>query len=118
MPYTHYWENPNGFNTSEWDKITNEVRKLLEENKTIPLIGASPLNPNSKPVINNKQIIFNGAGENGANAFVFSKLGSDFEFCKTEKKPYDALVVAVLKIAKKHNPAIVLSSDGGKDIFK
>ena len=42
------------------------------------------------------------------------KFGLFWNFVKTNEKPYDELVVAVLVSFKHHFPAAALSSDGGK----
>ena len=56
-------------------------------------------------------------GELSYETFLFPGFGSpphpDFACCKTERKPYDAIVVACLLVAKHHlGAAIEVSSDG------
>ena len=56
--------------------------------------------PSNKP--EELYIAFNGVGENSHETFVLSKsLGeNDFNFCKTNGKPYDSVVTAMLVIMK------------------
>jgi hypothetical protein len=52
----------------------------------------------------------NGIGDGANEPFVFpGELG--FNFCKTEGKPYDAVVTACLLVAHDHFPTSVLSID-------
>jgi hypothetical protein len=69
-------------------------------------------------------VTFNGVGENAHETFYITRIFSDrfaekdgkerlFAFCKTEAKPYDTLVTAVLLCLKKRfGDDVSISSDG------
>lgn len=64
-------------------------------------------------------INFNGEGDNGHENLVLSRTPKEFEFCKTNRKPYDLLVVATLVLYKYHFPKKVeISSDGGNEVWR
>ncbi len=67
-----------------------------------------------KPVVDDEMIHFNGVGEDGHETFVVMRArDSDFSFCKTAQKPYDAIVTAVLCLAYTIAPGVLkISSDG------
>ena len=68
-----------------------------------------------KPEITSECINFNGSGDlSHENMFLGlgKNAGYQFPFCKTARKPYDAVVAAVLRSAKFHNVVTEYSSDG------
>lgn len=78
------------------------------------------------PKLDNKQIALNGnekspAGDLSHESFILWKNPpkDSWDFCKTARKPYDAVVVSILALAKKVAPkAISISSDGGRAALK
>lgn len=60
---------------------------------------------------NSVGIHFNGDGEDGHETFILAREANS-EVCKTERKPYDLLVQAVLIVAQKHTSKVEVSSDG------
>ena len=76
-----------------------------------------------------KTISFNGIGEEGHETFSFprtlppsqSKFSEEegvFEFCKTDRKLYDEVVVACLIVIQKHlGKNITIKTDGGGQYF-
>ena len=61
--------------------------------------------------------MFNGIGDDSHETAVVYKGASEFEFCKTARKPYDSVVVEFYKLIRKHAPSTILSSDGGDEVF-
>ena len=118
MGYTHYFKPKGNRPTeTEWRLIKKEVKQILDEN--IKIICREYDRIDEYPLISNNEIIFNGKGEDGHETFYLSKDIDDFEFCKTAEKPYDAVVVLVLKKVKEICPNwLKLSSDGGDSIFE
>ncbi len=110
MGYTHYWNATRTFTDENWNAFIEEVRPLL----------AGMVNPfgdaGTTPVIEDDGIVFNGPEGDGYESCHISKQ-SHYNFCKTGRRPYDATVVAVLKLARKYNPSLKLSSDGGDEVF-
>lgn len=116
MGYTHYWEQSRDFSKTEWLKIKKSAKEIFDSNKGIVFNWEGK----GSPEITDKSIRFNGNSDTGDDheTFELTKKKEDFSFCKTARKPYDAVVVKVLSTVRKIAPdAIRLSSDGGKDIF-
>ena len=108
MGYTHYW-NHDGFTDSEWEQVKQQAPNI---------IGASSVPvqfeyDESKPYfISDNLLRFNGIDDDGHETFYFPKEGSDREFCKTARKPYDEIVVAMLIMMSRIKPSFSWSSDG------
>ena len=110
MGYTHYWKIRKPFTNEAWTEFTNDVQSLFASTK-IPLAGGFG-DTGTVPEIDDKGVTFNGLEDDGHETCQITKSVCDFEVCKTAQKPYDAVVVQVLKLARKYNPSIELSSDG------
>lgn len=127
MGYTHYWRQKRGFTPTEWAKIVNETKRVIAACGT-PLAGPHG-EAGTKPIINSEVISLNGLNDDSHETFHLeckpttspgehSKDGV-FNFCKTEQKPYDPVVVSILHAADVIAPgALKLSSDGGDYVFK
>jgi hypothetical protein len=120
MGYTHYYKTTPTIPLDKWVRLKIAVSKLLdgvadiqfEYNKAEPI------------VIDDKEIRFNGIGDDGHETLYLSRESTPaewdtdkstvFNFCKTAYKPYDRYVTAVLTLAKIHlGDDIEISSDGG-----
>jgi hypothetical protein len=110
MGYTQYWKIRKSFTDAAWTSFTNDVKSLFASTK-IPLAGAFGTT-GTTPEVNHGVVSFNGVEDDSHETCQITKSACDFEFCKTAHKPYDAVVVAVLKLARKYNPSTELSSDG------
>ena len=89
-----------------------------------PILLAGP-NGKGKPRLSRHVIALNGRCPHDYESFVLGKeppaphpyrqeSDAGSSFCKTEYRPYDAVVVSILTVARKVAPgAIVASSDGG-----
>jgi len=122
MGYTHYWENPDGFTTEEWNGIIEDVNKLLSSLPSYnPVNRDGPLVVDDRnggpPVVNREEIRFNGGGgvELSHETFHLKSSRVEFDFCKTARKPYDIAVQGVLLIAKHWKPELYVSSDGNRN---
>ena len=115
MGYTHYWKIRKPFTNEAWTAFTNDVKSLFVSTK-IPLVGGFG-DTFTTPEVNRNVVSFNGLEDDGHETCQITKSVCDFEFCKTAQKPYDAVVVQVLKLARKYNPSIELLSDGGSEVF-
>lgn len=115
MGYTHYLRNKRAFTDAEWKALTEDVKKLIA-NCGVP-IGNGHGDAGSSPVFNNRHIMFNGIGDDSHETALVKKDASSFEFCKTARKPYDKVVVEFYKLIRKYDPKVILSSDGGDEIF-
>jgi hypothetical protein len=115
MGYTHYWKIRKPFTNEAWNAFVHDVQHLMQ-NSDIPL-GNGYGDVGSSPIFKDNAILFNGVDDDSCETCYITKECTDFEFCKTRQYPYDSVVVEVLKLARKHNPSIELSSDGGYEVF-
>ena len=104
MGYTHYWKMEKDLSGQEWSHIVRSARKVLE-------LYAPEIDLEYE--FDDSFFMFNGLGKDSHEPFIFSRCGDYFNFCKTARKPYDAVVVKMLITIKKIVPKkITLSSDG------
>ena len=110
MGYTHYWEFTRPFTADEWSRLRQAAEAIVTKGNipiTIPYEEV-----HWSDLFSDNLIRFNGSGDDAHEDFYFVN-GGGWTFCKTNRKPYDALVVAVLSIAKMIAPdAIIVTSDG------
>jgi len=114
MGYTHYFEQLKVPTYIEWNNITTDFRKLIASafiTKPLPIQRES-----DDPVavlINDEVIAFNGIGDDGHETMCLQCNSIGFNFCKTNFKPYDAVVTALLIIVNHHAPdCYSIRSDG------
>lgn len=102
MGYTRYWDikkDLDDYRFLKFKEFCNQIVELFD----IPLEDI---------VITDNVIRFNGVDDDAHETFVFSKK-SGFNFCKTQRKPYDAVVCACLLTAMDiFGSDISFSSDG------
>lgn len=104
MGYTHYWRQSQTITP----ELVDAVNKVIAESG-IPLRKEYDL-PGTQPEVSIDRIRFNGVDEDGHETFYF-RAGSGFDFCKTQHKPYDVVVTAVLTLVS-HFGLATISSDG------
>lgn len=75
-------------------------------------------NVDSKPVITQDVLSFNGISPDDYETFSLSRKRKDFNFCKTQYRPYDKVVVAILMLAEEHFDGFSWSSDGNAEDHK
>lgn len=112
MGYTHYWRG-NGSNRdagkfAEFAQVA-KIAIDLAISRGIELADAMG---EGTPEVNDSIVAFNGVGDDSHESCVVAPDQADFEFCKTNHKPYDVVVVAVLVLYKYFFPEITFSSDG------
>jgi hypothetical protein len=115
MGYSHYLRQPKPFTDNQWKEFVEEVKQIFK-NSDIP-IGNAYGDVGSEPLITDINIAFNGIGEDSNETCMITKRVDKFSCCKTRCKPYDKVVVAVYKAARNHNSSIILTSDGGPEVF-
>jgi len=102
-----------------WFNFTEAVKKLVADCTIIQYEYDVP----KKPVVNTKEVRFNGIGEDGHETFMITRVTPvadylidkkmAFGFCKTAYKPYDEYVTACLILAKHFlKDEIRIGSDG------
>jgi len=105
MGYTHYFKAKKSTDTN-FKEFSDTCKKLYEslpertntaggyyKDDKLEIAGSIG---EGEPIFNNEIVCFNGKGELSHETFCVAKNGTDFEFCKTARKPYDLLVVACL----------------------
>ena len=120
MGYTNFWHQKESFTNREWGVLKDEANKLIE-----PFRNDLDIVEDDENVIN-----LNGVEENSHETFyftkskrnileyeteeIFNKKGS-FNFCKTNRKPYDLIVWNILLKAYEIAPIkLSISNDDGK----
>jgi len=93
MGYTNYWYHKKPFDNVEWNKIRKEYDYIVENFNDVIIKDESK---------DRDEIRFNGIGDNAHETFLIKKSndrkplyeGEDttFDFCKTNRKPYDLAV--------------------------
>jgi len=139
MGYTHYWKkSKNKIDDNTWKEflsMTRRMTKLIQGKTTTSAGGYYPDDTvkicgpmgNKKLLANKDYLAFNGNEDQGLDheSFVIMRSkASDFEFCKTARKPYDVLCVAVLIMANEMDIIDEWRSDGddedhteGKELY-
>lgn len=138
MGYTHYFET-NNYSIVEEDTriaIAKDVKKVFSYVRKNKLkIDGEPLFINGcslgiNPIANKTMIVFNGGDEKPTKEefenrkqnmpklshetfYIEYDSGKKYDFCKTARKPYDAVVCCVLIVLKEHlGYKFNFSSDG------
>jgi len=123
MGYTHYFTQHKAATIGQWARIQDDFKKVAEHKDCPHIWGADYEDEASAPVIDGKEILFNGGHETmhvtrkpgPQNPWEKGEKGT-FNFCKTARKPYDSAVVALLVIMAHHAPeAWEIGSDGETD---
>ena len=103
MGYTHYFEN-NSINKKSWSAFIEDVQAIIKQ---------APSEIALDVVINDKDISINGVDDDSHETLYINRdTTSDFEFCKTARKPYDLVVAAILVAYEEHNEDATVRSDG------
>lgn len=92
MGYSHYWEHVPHPSAPGWKYVVAVAALAATE---VPLWRE--FNSSDSPVYAHGEITFNGAGADGHETF---SLGIPSNSCKTNQKPYDVAVTAVLLAAR------------------
>jgi hypothetical protein len=109
MGYTHYWINIQTINSEQWRDICAFAHKTIKE-ENVPLLFEYD-EPETEPDINEALIRFNGDDEDGHETFLLEREATDFQFCKTSRKPYDVVVGKILNHAMSVCPTFSTSND-------
>jgi hypothetical protein len=124
MGYTHYFTQTRDFTADEWADVQADIGQILKFAEHEQGIALRSWDGEGRPLLDADVLNFNGAGEDSHENFMacrerdpadyFGVVGSGF--CKTARKPYDAVVVACLcyfaTVAESHG---VSSNGKGRD---
>ena len=110
MGYTRYWTRTDQPLTEEFVNRVKEIIKESEE-KGIKICDGLGV---GYPVLNINEISFNGDDSINAahETCYFSNQGDGWNFCKTERKPYDYTVREVLRVAEEMGIVTKVRDDG------
>lgn len=116
MGYTHYFSQSKAATQEQWDAICTDFKRIIAAGK-----DGKSLNIRNEwddpypPEITLDHIKFNGVQNEGHETMFVFKNSRGFSFCKTAKKNYDVVVVALLLIMYRHAPEVwSVTSDGDK----
>ena len=108
MGYTHYWKKLK-FSESGWKALCDSTRKMIEYlPSNVQIVNDHPIHEHIVGAV----IRFNGVGSQAHETFLVERLSREFEFCKTNRKPYDLAVCGVLILVSLYAEEGEISSDG------
>ena len=110
MGYTNYWKIKEKLSESDWNKLSWDVALLMRDTDIVIQFESDDPRP---PIIDNELIRFNGQYDDGHETFVLVNEVTDFECCKTDHKPYDMMVCAVLALTAEYG--VIVTSDGKRE---
>jgi hypothetical protein len=106
MGYTHYWNFIEEPSREKFIEFAEGVKQLVATAQDAGIAITDEEYGDDK-------VVFNGVGADSHETFFVSAERVDFNFCKTNQKPYDTAVTASLILAKKiFGDIIEVSSDG------
>ena len=108
MGYTHYFSKLK-FSKSGWKALCDSTSCLL---RSLPeKVKVKNDNGTDDPMVG-AVIRFNGVGFLKHETFLIKRTSREFEFCKTNRKPYDLAVCSVLILVSLYAEGGEISSDG------
>jgi len=124
MGYTHYWYRPEELPADEWEAFAENAKKLLA--KSPAQLAGGWGDPGTKPTVDLFTVRFNGKEPESYETFAIERVEKKnpwredkpdvFRFCKTQYRPYDVVVCAMLQLARHHfGDKFKVSSDGGAE---
>lgn len=114
MGYTHYWEKVKDFPDERFALFTQDVKRIIETTD-VPL--RMEFDTDHPPLVTEEAIHLNGVEEDGHETFGIVRDIPGFDFCKTNRKPYDVVVCACLIALKNRlKGAIRVASDGDDEL--
>lgn len=121
MGYTNYWENHREFTADEWNALCSITKSIIKQAKLQGIDIVREYDDHRPPQIDRDTgiplahgfyIRFNGKDDDGHETFCLSRGKTSFDCCKTARKPYDAVCVAILLTAQQINDKFSFRSDG------
>ncbi|SPQ97653.1 Uncharacterized protein PBTT_05547 [Plasmodiophora brassicae] len=123
MDSTHYFPARRPVTADEWARIVGAAERIVKMSP-VPLAGSTGERGTS-PVVSETMVAFNGVGDDAGHAFVLAAPDAErdllpaldptqaaFHVCRTEERPYDTVVKAVLAAVEHIAPgAFAIMSD-------
>lgn len=108
MGYTHYWESYGEIPLDKWVTLDNMICYIREQ--------AGRAGIRTDYYVSPEYLTIEGIGSEAHENFVIERGGEmGKSFCKTQRKPYDAVVVAILIYLSHMLAEFEWSSDGDAD---
>jgi len=115
MGYTHYWTVSRPFTDAEWTSVLVSVKTAISRGKDAG-IEVAGWDGEGKPQVDAEKISLNGKADDSFETFTIERSASNFEFCKTGRRDYDAVVVAILMmVSGMPDSPLTWRSDGDAD---
>ena len=119
MGYTHYWEfkdniAPKDFKDGEnkFARAAELIRKAYNKVTEMGIEIADGMGE-GEPTISNKEVCFNGKGDESCETFGIQANDGEWNFCKTARRTYDLLVcVSLLAFKEAFGDEFSYKSDG------
>lgn len=102
MGHTHYFETAADMYPGLWRKFLTVAKQVLEAAEPeigVPIAGPDGA-PGTQPLYTEDCLVFNGAGGQSCESAIFYRRRSPFYFTKTNRYPYEAVVIAIARLAK------------------
>lgn len=117
MGYTHYWKyNDNSVKDEIKKSVIEKVKKAIDNAEKSGVVVADGMGEvRDDYTVDNNFILFNGFEDESHETFQFDWKQTDFDFCKTNRKEYDGLVVACLIILDSELKDFHWKSDGDEE---
>lgn len=108
MGYTHYFETIKPLTP----EFVEDVKRIVATAEAGDIIIRG-WDGTGEPELSTEGIILNGDANTDHDYETFMlKADEGFNFCKTARRPYDAVVGAILIRLKKYQPSAMIDSDG------
>jgi len=116
MGYTQYWNTSTDATPEAYKTLMNVATAIIPLSSAIICGG----NGEGLPEINKDEIWLNGSAKEDCDyeTFAIEFNSGENGFCKTEHRPYDEVVVAILIAGKKLGIITSWGSDGEYEDFK
>lgn len=111
MGYTHYWRQARPFSPVEWGDYMAAARTIIRRARAQGIKVAGP-HGTGRPQVTEAAVSLNGCEPEDYETFLIpSGWDGSRNFCKTGRRPYDAVVVALLIVGARMG-VLEWSSDG------
>lgn len=107
MGYTHYWKHDE-LNQDKWNDFIKDAKKIIQTS-TVPI---------DLQAAGGEVLFLNGQKPEDWETFIIEREQTDSDFCKTARRPYDEVVVAILMLADETFAGFSWSSDGSDEEHK
>ncbi|MDB4461701.1 hypothetical protein N9043_01975 [bacterium] len=98
MSHTHYFQLLSKPSNNQINKFLKGVRSIINSSNVLIVDGFGEAD--TTPSITKDYISFNGCGDDSCESMYIDFTDLSWSFCKTNRMPYDGVVVKVLELAQ------------------